>query len=163
MQKNTLSLNVERYDLSDTSMEAIWIELRLPSSEKLLLCCIYRPPDLNIEYFKHARCIWKKKLMNHLIYWSQGTSNIDYKTDESLQENQINLIETLFLLSQMINITSSNYSIINLYRPFVKFNPPEAHCMWCCTKFHEWSLYDLKMYKPYQWKETTWNSSFSWL
>ena len=106
----------------------------------------------------------KKQLMKSDLTLILGDFNIDYKMDESLHENQIYLIENLFLLTQMINkptrVTTSSSTCIDHLLSSI----PQKHIICDVAKIFmsdHYMIYTCII--THHGKETTYYSLFSWL
>ena len=54
---------VRRHDLESTSIESIWIEIKIKNSKPFLLCSVYRPPSATSEWYD----IFSKKIEASLV------------------------------------------------------------------------------------------------
>ncbi len=65
------------------------------ATNNILLCCMYKPPKANCEYFNEILNKLDNASMEGLYIVLLGDLNINYIIDESLNNNPIHLIESL--------------------------------------------------------------------
>ena len=74
-------------------------------SDKLIIGCLYRPPNSDSSYFDNKLDILEKVASeDKYLVIILGDFNYDFKFDAaSLNDNPINMIENLFSLTQLIH------------------------------------------------------------
>jgi hypothetical protein len=93
----------------------------------LLVATLYRPPDAKSDYFDTIIDCLDSCLSDDKDFIILGDINYNYKIDETLAKNPINLIENLFGLSQLITkptrVTNKSSSLIDV----ILSTCPEKH------------------------------------
>ena len=90
-----------RHDLISNSLEGIWFEMFF-NHEQVLMSCIYRPPNADVSYFNNLLDVLEKVSQENKELIILGDLNYDYILDHNLCNNPINLIENLFLMTQLV-------------------------------------------------------------
>ncbi len=70
--------------------------------DNILLCCMYNQPKASDIYFNKMLDVIEKVSMENKEILLLEDHNYDYKIDESLSDNPLHYIESLYLLTQLI-------------------------------------------------------------
>ena len=117
--KNTIAFK-ERFDIiTNECLEMIWLEITTQhGSPNILLSCLYRPPNSNIDYFNHIIDTIEKASLDSKEIILMGDINIDYTINENMSSNSIFLLESMFGFKQLVlsptRVTQSTSSILDL-------------------------------------------------
>jgi hypothetical protein len=86
-----------------TKLEMIWIEIPYKVTESMLISCLYRPPSADVSYYDNIVDTFEKvsQLDKHFI--GLGDLNYDYVLDETIYDNQVFMLEDMFLLKQLVS------------------------------------------------------------
>ena len=106
----------KRSDLSNPKLEALWVEVNT-NSQKLLVCCFYRPPSADKAYYEAFLNVLDTVVDTNPIV-ILGDMNLDYRWDESLAKNPINYIEQVYNMNQLITeptrVTDSTSTLLDI-------------------------------------------------
>lgn len=112
------------------NVESLWINIKL-SKHSIKVCNIYRPPNSNSQYFDSILDELEKNdiFSNHVVI--MGDMNHDYKCNESLLNNPIYLIESLYNFKQLVNrptrVTPNSSTLLDI----ILSNKPDNHLRTC--------------------------------
>ncbi len=121
---------VDRGDLTiGFELEAVWADFKINDSSDLILCCMYRLPDATCKYFDKILDMLDKVTVEGKEVALFGDFNIDYKIDESLSNNPIHQIESLYVPNQLVTkptrVTNNSSKCIDLILSSI----PEKHLL----------------------------------
>ena len=129
--------------ISQHNIEALFIKLKRPHRDAVLVGTIYRPPSAKTEYYDNI-----VNVLDHIIDEHDcivmGDLNYNYVLDESLSTNPIHYLSQLYGLTQLVSeptrITTSSSTLIDVILTTI----PESHV---CTGVIKLTLSD--HYLPY--------------
>lgn len=67
-----------RDDLTNTSLESIWLQVHLPNVKPLLVGCCYRPPSSNVQYVDDICDMLQRVVDEDKEIYFLGDLNIDW-------------------------------------------------------------------------------------
>lgn len=119
---------IDRPDLTDfNDVEGLWIELVAKNNDNTLICCMYRQPKATDVYYSKMLDMLEKASMETKEMIILGDLNYDYKIDESLSNNPLHYLESLYLLTQLIEkptrVTRKSSKLIDV----ILTSCPEKH------------------------------------
>jgi len=103
-----------RNDLNDDDIEALWVELKPSHSKPILVCTFYRPPDVNVNYFKKFDQIVQSISFEDIVIL--GDFNLDCLIDRT--SNKVDCFCVNNQLTQIISeptrVTETSSTLIDL-------------------------------------------------
>lgn len=90
-------------NLNNSSIEALWVNIKLKSIGQVLISCMYREPNANDDYYDDMLDNIECALSHNENIIILGDLNYDYKIDENLCRNPLFYIESLYGLKQLID------------------------------------------------------------
>ncbi|VDI61719.1 Hypothetical predicted protein [Mytilus galloprovincialis] len=75
---NNLMAYERRKDLEIGNVESIWLQINFPSTKPILLCSVYRPPDMKVDWIDAFELEISKASSLDLEIIIMGDINIDY-------------------------------------------------------------------------------------
>ena len=100
--RNSLSFS-HRNECQNDNVDAVWIELPRTNSDQLIIGCLYRPPNADVNYLQLMFDMLEVIMAEGKEVIVLGDMNYDYKTDKYDMNNPITEIEDLFLMTQIVN------------------------------------------------------------
>ena len=124
--KTELSYKVRSDILTTPLIECIWIEL-VSQHGNTLLCCIYRPPNAAPIIHDHIVDTLEKAISEDKNVIIIGDLNYEYLQSGSDAQNPICILESLFLMTQLIceptRVTTTTSSLLDI----ILTNVPNLH------------------------------------
>ena len=131
--KETISY-ICRSDLQNQTVEAVWIELAAQSTNPVLCCSVYRPPSAGIDYYETLLDMLDKVTDEKKEFVLLGDLNFNYIIDETLCDNPVHHIETLYTAQQMVTdptrVTTKSSTLLDVILSTI----PCRHNVTCVRK-----------------------------
>jgi hypothetical protein len=105
---------IHRHDIQSEAIESVWIEIVQPNSSSLLVCIVYRPPNMLISWYEQ----FEQQLHKASCYTKNiailGDINIDFLNDLPHQWHQLiesyNLVQ---LISEPTRICNNSSTLLD--------------------------------------------------
>ena len=112
----TLNMYAHMYDLESDNIESLWIQIIQPNTSSIIVCILYRPPQILIEWYNHFESQLEKAYsVSHKII-VMGDTNIDFL--KAIPQRWLEVIHS-HDLSQIINsltrVSNTSATLINKY------------------------------------------------
>ena len=125
--------------LNSSPVECLWVEVKLPKLNNVIVGCMYRQPKENLDHFDLILDNIEKAFSINDKVIICGDLNYDYQINETLSNNPVYYIESLFSMSQPITsptrVTKSSSTLIDVILTSI----PECHTL---SKVNQVSLSD---------------------